>query len=75
MAPDTAPAWTVTQQAETTDLGPDGNYQPGIRVTFRLANGTVGSVFVPHAGYSVENVRRLIADKAESLAAVADLRG
>ena len=75
MAPETSAAWTVTQQAEATDLGPTGNYEPGVRVTFRLANGTVGSVFVPHTGYSVERVRQLIAERAATLAAVAELRG
>lgn len=76
MAPeDQAPAWVITQQVETTDLGPDGIYTGGVRVTFRTASGTLGSVFVPHAAYTVEKVRAAVAERAATLDAVAGLQG
>lgn len=75
MAEDAAPAWVVTQQVETTDLGPDGVYQAGVKVSFRTASGALGSVFIPHAGYSVEAVRAAVAERAATLDAVAALKG
>lgn len=67
--------WAVTGQVETSDIGPSGLYVPGVRVTFRLADGTVGSVFVAGSEYTVEKVRAAIADKATTLASVAGLSG
>jgi len=65
--------WRVTGQSETTDLGPTGQFVQGYRVTFALDDGTVGSVFVPKAGYSVTTVMAAIAPHADELAAVAAL--
>lgn len=71
----TAPAWTVTGQQETADIGPDGIYVPGVRVSFRMASGQSGQVFVPNAAYTPDNVRQAIQDRADTLAAVAALQG
>lgn len=78
MAPDdimTPPAWTVTGQLETADIGPQGTYVPGVKVTFRLASGQTGSVFVAQADYAVDAVARAIADKVATMTAVAQLQG
>lgn len=71
----TTPAWVVTQQVEATDLRPDGTYGPGVRVSFRLASGTLGSVFLPAESYSLAGARAAIADKAATLMAVNELTG
>ena len=72
---ETPPAWTVTGQAETADVGPAGTYVPGVKVTFRTAAGAVGSVFLPQDGYTVEAVRAAINEKAATMANVAALQG
>lgn len=70
-----APAWTVTGQQETA--GPDANgvYVPGVRVTFRLASGQVGQVFVPNDTFTPDGVRAAVQARADTLAAVAALQG
>lgn len=73
-APD-VPAWTITQQTPTSDLGPDGTYVSGIKVTFRTAAGVISHVFVPEASYSVEAVRKAVAARALTADAVAGLTG
>jgi len=75
MAPEAPPAWVVTSQVETVDLGPTGNFQPGVRVSFRTRSGAIGSVFVPTDGYTVERVREAIAARAATLETVAGLQG
>lgn len=69
------PAWTVTQQTETTDLGPGGAYVAGVRVTFRTAAGVTLSVFVPQDQYTVAGVAAAIAAKAAVADAVHALEG
>lgn len=71
----TPPAWAITQQLETTDLGPAGAYVSGVRVTFRTVSGVTGSVFVPHTDYTVDAVRRAVAARAAVLEDVAGLTG
>lgn len=76
MATDSAPpAWTVSQQVETTDVGPSGGYVAGVRVTFRTAGGVTGSVFVDHDNYTVAAVKAAIDTRAAVLDAVAALGG
>ena len=75
MSTSTTPAWIVTQQVEATGIGPGGTYVSGVQVTFRTAEGAVGSVFVAHADYTVEAVRAAIAAKASVMSTVAALQG
>jgi hypothetical protein len=72
---DAPPAWTVVSQVETVDLGPAGAFVAGVRVSFTTAAGATGSVFVPSDQYTVERVRAAINAKAETLDAIAELRG
>lgn len=69
------PAWTVTSQVETTDVGPEGSYVKGVKVAFRTATGATGSVFLPETAYTVEAVRQAINAKVDVLAAVSQLQG
>lgn len=72
---DTIPAWVITNQTETNDVGPDGQYVSGVRVMFRTATGVVGSVFVPHTDYRPDRVRQLVGAKAEIADAIAAMQG
>lgn len=74
-ATDPTPSWEVTGQQETMDQGPGGSYVQGTKVTFRTASGAVGSVFVPQDQYTVDQVRRLVAERAATMDAVHGLRG
>lgn len=57
------PAWTVTQQQETTELGPTGTYVQGVRVYARTPAGDLVSVFVPSDQYDVATVTAALAAK------------
>jgi hypothetical protein len=70
-----APAWTITNQMETSDLGPSGSYVSGVKVSFRTASGATGSVFVAQADYTTERVRAAVAAKAAVADEIAGLTG
>lgn len=65
--------WKVTSQQETTQAYPGQGIQKGVTVTFTLADGTTGSVFVPDSQYNVTNVQAAIAARAGQLEAVGKL--
>lgn len=67
------PAWTVISQAETMGIGPTGVAGSGVKVTFRTLDGTTGSVFVPDAMYTADNVKAAISDRVAVLASVKGL--
>jgi len=75
MAGDVTAAWVITNQAETSDLGPDGTYVPGVKVSFKTALGVVGSVFVPSAQYSADTVRNAVSARAAVADEVAQMAG
>lgn len=75
MADQAPPAWVITAQMETTDVGPQGTYVSGVKVTFRTAAGVMGSVFVPQADYTVDRIRALINERAAVMDNVAGLTG
>jgi hypothetical protein len=52
-----------------------GQVQEGFRVMFTTGKGQQGSVFVPKARYTPDNVRAEIAAAAHQLDQVADLTG
>jgi len=67
------PAWTVISQSETMGIGPSGAAGSGVKVTFRLADGTTGSVFVPDAQFNAENVRAAITARVAVIESVKGL--
>lgn len=69
------PAWTVTSQVERTVIGASGQPVDVVQVTYRLPDGTAGTVQVPAAGYSVDTVRAAITAAAQVRADVANLTG
>lgn len=72
---DQTPAWEITAQVQTTDLGPSNAYVDGVKVTFRTRSGAVGSVFIPNADYTVETVRAKVSAVAATMETVAGLQG
>ena len=75
MMDDSTPAWVITNQAETSDLGPEGTYVAGVKVTFRTRAGVIGSVFLPHTRYNVDEVRAAVSAKAAIADAIANMAG
>lgn len=75
MADELAPAWVITNQAETSDLGPDGTYVAGVKVTFRTRANVIGSVFIPHTDYTVDTVRAKVQAKADIADMIAGMQG
>jgi hypothetical protein len=75
VANDKPPAWEVTGQVETVDLGPTGTFVQGVKVTFRTAAGSVGNVFIPSDQYTVERVRAAVSQKAATMDEAGSLRG
>lgn len=74
-APVSATGWHVTSQQEVTDLGPGGQFTRGYRITFALATGTPGSVFIPRTAYTEDNVRSAIVAWATRVAKIGNLSG
>lgn len=66
-------AWQVTAQQEVTEPGPTGNFEPGVRVSFRTGGGHAGSVFIPASQYNLNQVRAAVAGQAALLDAVGAL--
>lgn len=71
----TPAAWTITGQLETADIGPQGTYVPGVKVSFRTAAGLTGSVFVAATDYTTDAVRKAVAAKVATMTEVAGLQG
>lgn len=68
-----APKWKITGQPQAS--GPDGNggFTRGRNVTYQLADGTTGTVFVPNANLTPDFVKAAIDDDAARVAAIAQL--
>lgn len=75
MATESAPAWTIIGQAENYANDDQGAFVPGVTVTFQLASGQVGSVFVPNGKYTPEQVRAAVSARADAMRAVSGLQG
>lgn len=76
MASDSAPTWQVVAQREDIQANPNGQgFTSGVVITFKVASGATGSVFIPDADYSVERAREAIGAKATAMEAVGQLQG
>lgn len=67
--------WRVTSQQEGQGLGPAGTYTKGVFVYFALDSGEQGSVFVPAAQYTTDNVRQLVQARADQMREISGLAG
>lgn len=68
-------AWTVEYQQETIDLGPDGRPVQGVKIGFVTGGGLRGSVFVPRANYTPDNVRAEVSAAAHQMDTIQNLKG
>jgi hypothetical protein len=57
----------VLAQTPTVETTPDGQLARGVRINFRTGKGALGSVFVPDAMYSPENVLAYVREVANRL--------
>ena len=71
--PATSVSWRVVSQQETSEPGANGTYTKGVLVYFLLSSGANGSVFIPDAQYSIDNVKAAVAARAAQIASVGAL--
>jgi hypothetical protein len=69
------PRWQVSSVQETTQPGAAGQITRGVRVSYTMANGTTGSVFVPANEYKPDIVKDRVEQAVRSHEAVQQLRG
>lgn len=67
--------WTITAQQETTGLTETGTPAKGLNVTFRLDDGTVGTVFVPDTALTPASVAAAVQARATTLVGIKGLTG
>lgn len=68
--------WRVVGQSPSTQPDQTGRFVRGMLVQFVTASGVNGELFVPEGVYgNTETVRQMIAAKAASIDAVANLGG
>lgn len=67
--------WTITGTQETTGLTDQGTPAKGVLVSFKLDDGTAGTVFVPDTAFTPAHVTALVAARAASLVGVKGLTG
>lgn len=67
------PNWQVTDVMETMAQDATGRYARGKQVTFQLASGAVGTVFIPDANFTPDTVKSAIMRAAANLHAVVNL--
>lgn len=73
--PASGPGWKVGHLQEGVQPNQSGQFVHGMTVTFTTAQGHQGSVFVPDAQLTPDNVSRAVAAKAEALDAIGNLAG
>lgn len=67
--------WTITGTSESTGLTDQGMPSAGVTVSFKLDDGTSGTVFVPNASFTPTAVQAAVAARAAALVAVKGLTG
>lgn len=65
--------WAVQSQQQRTRVNTAGQVEDGYQVTFLTGDGHTGSVFVPMAKYTVDNVRAAVQAGANLLDSVGGL--
>jgi len=73
--PTAPPQWTVTTQQEVTQPDATGRYVQGVKVGFQTVEGILGSVFIPDAQYSAQNVQQAVQARVDQMRSVQTLQG
>jgi hypothetical protein len=63
----------VTTQQLSSGQDANGNFVRGRNITYQLADGTTGMVFVPNTSYTPDAVKAAITEDAAKVAGVAGL--
>lgn len=71
----TQATWHITGQSPRTNVTATGGLEDGYTVLFVTGNGHPGSVFLPMARYTTDNVRQAVQQRADLLDAVGNLTG
>ena len=67
--------WTITGTSETTGLTDQGMPAKGVTVSFKLEDGTGGTIFVPDTQFTPAAVTALVGARASALLSVKGLTG
>jgi hypothetical protein len=67
------PAWRVIGITEATGPDPSGRFTQGRNVTYQLASGLTGTVFIPLAGFTEDTVAAAVNLDAQTLHNVSQL--
>jgi hypothetical protein len=67
------PDWKVTQVAATQGRDASGTVGPGWNVTYQLAGGASGQIFVPKTAADMDAVKAAVAADAATLHAISNL--
>lgn len=62
--------YTIVAQNQTTDLTPDGRFVDVVQITFQTKDGDSGTVRVPLAEHTPENVAQLVGARAAAMIAI-----
>lgn len=73
MSDNTPTTWVVNSQTPRSKVNGANQVEEGYDVAFTTGQGHTGTVFVPESRYNRDNVRALIAAKAELLDGVGAL--
>lgn len=68
-------SWTITGTSETTGVNDQGMPTRGVSVSFKLDDGTAGTVFVPDASFTPAAVTAAVQARASALVGVKGLTG
>lgn len=69
------PGWKVVSVVDATGLDATGSYVKGRNVTYQLATGPAGTVFIPLSVFGTEAATAAITADAAKLYAVSQLKG
>ena len=71
--PPNGSGWKVTGQQEGVQVDATGHVVTGVTVSFLTGHGVTGTVFLPDAQYTPDNVRNAVQAKSAILDAVTGL--
>ena len=71
---DAGPTWTVTANVPGTGQDATGQFVQGRKITYQLASGTVGTVFVPNTTLTPDAARTAIEADAAKVSAIDGLK-
>lgn len=65
--------WKIISQPQASGQDLNGNYVQGRKITYQLADGTTGTVFVPAQNLNPDYVKAAVQEDADKVTAIAGL--